>query len=156
MGAVISTCFPSLFCTLLSSCGPTLHFYAFGLDRGGRNRNLGIRRRGWLIGVNGAAVAGTVWTGETSPFPLCRPFFDQRPRSRTPSGFITGPPVGPWTRSIVPAHRAHRTRGAPSQPAQDMSRPVSGNTVNPRSAKHILQFSPCVFWKSTHGPTSVQ
>ena len=34
-------------------------------------------------------------------------FLDGRPRSRTPSGIITGPPVGPWTRSVEPYQRAH-------------------------------------------------
>ena len=156
MGAIISMCFPSLFCTPLSSRGPALHFYAFGLDQGGRNRNPGIHHRGWLADVNGAAIARTVRLEETSPFPLCHPFFYERPRSRTPLGFIIGPPVGPWTRSTAPAHHTHYTHGASNQPAHATSRPISGNAVNPRSAEHILQFSPCVFWKSTHGPTSVQ
>ena len=68
MGAIVSMCFPSLFCTPLSSRGPALHFYAFGLDRGGQNRNPGIRHRGWLTGVNGTVVTGTVRLGELPPF----------------------------------------------------------------------------------------
>jgi hypothetical protein len=41
------------------------------------------------------------------PFHQRHLFFDWRPGLDTPSGFVTGPPVGPWTRSIALRQRIH-------------------------------------------------
>ena len=91
-----------------------------------------------------ALAAGVVFPGEPSvPTNLRRRICSGGPRLRTPSGFIIGPPVGPWTRSTPPHQRVHRTRGAPHQ-----SHAATWRLVSSQGSTHG---QPCTFCRLALG-----
>ena len=122
----------------------------------GRYRRCSICRRAWLTAGHGIGHSSSFPGGLCLPDAAHRPFLDWWPRLGTPSGYVTGPPREPWTRSTpsptpVHIHVVHRTN--PTQPRGVQS---AATWVNPRSTEHDLQFIPWVLKESTRSPTVVQ
>ena len=133
---------PSLFGTLASSQAPVDRIRAFSLSRDGPERHPDVRRRARLLVGNGGLAGGVDQRWGNHPIARrCWICFAWLGLDHTVWG-CNWSTTDSWAWPTAPAHRVHRTRGAPRLPTPAAWRLVSSRVKPAVKATPFCSLAP--------------